>query len=75
MSAEMGNYPNFGLVWSTYKRFMLFYYNRLANHEKSKKHKENVAILREEMLADDEALDLLSSDPEMVEEQVSQPAK
>lgn len=27
----------------------------MANHERSKKHKENVALLRDEMLADDEA--------------------
>ncbi|XP_067931557.1 dnaJ homolog subfamily C member 21-like isoform X2 [Watersipora subatra] len=35
-----------------------------SNHEKSKKHKENVALIKEEMLADDEVLPSLSDDDE-----------
>lgn len=30
---------------------------RFVNHEKSKKHKENVVFLREEMTADNEGID------------------
>lgn len=50
-----------GLFMMSYDKLSDFI-ARFANHEKSKKHKENVAQLREEMLADEEGFDLSLSD-------------
>lgn len=44
-----------------------FLCHRFVNHEKSKKHKENVAALQEDMRREDE--DLVGEDPELCGEE------
>lgn len=47
----------------------------MINHEKSKKHKDNVAALRDEMLADDEEFNLELSDNQETQASVATPQK
>lgn len=50
-----------------------YFKNRFANHENSKKHKENVAVIKAQMVEDDESFGLggVLDEPEVGDEDTS----